>query len=199
MQGSTATRVPTPLVHAGPDSITVPAISWPRTNGNAPNDLSVGAVSYTHLMKDMIIVRGQNYYPQDIETVVEEASDLIRRTCVVAFEIAEDHGPALAVVAEVKNRISLPNPRDIAGAIRKHLNLEVALIALVAPRTVPKTSSGKIIRYLTRQMWLDGKFQVLHQFSRKADAEDRPADSASFSPFHFSVSYTHLDVYKRQL
>src|SRR6202034_2739360 len=66
-------------------------------------------------MKDMIIIRGQNYYPQDIETVVEEASDLIRRTCVVAFEIAEDHGPALAVVAEVKNRISLPNPRDIAG------------------------------------------------------------------------------------
>ncbi len=54
-------------------------------------------------MKDMIIVRGQNYYPQDIETVVEEASDLICRTCVVAFEIAADHGPALAVVAEVKN------------------------------------------------------------------------------------------------
>ncbi|MGA8496283.1 MAG: thioester reductase domain-containing protein [Xanthobacteraceae bacterium] len=136
-------------------------------------------------MKDMVIVRGQNYYPQDIETVVEEASDLIRRTCVVAFEIAEDHGPALAVVAEVKNRISLPNPRDIAGAIRKHLNLEVALIALVAPRTVPKTSSGKIIRYLTRQMWLDGKFQVLQLFSRKADAEDRPTDSTSFLPFHF--------------
>jgi thioester reductase-like protein len=136
-------------------------------------------------MKDMIIVRGQNYYPQDIETVVEEASDLIRGTCVVAFEIAEDHGPALAVVAEVKNRKSLPNPRDIAGAIRKHLNLEVALIALVAPRTVPKTSSGKIIRYLTRQMWLDGKFQVLNQFSRKAHAEDRPTDSTTFLPFHF--------------
>ena len=139
-------------------------------------------------MKDTIIVRGQNYYPQDIETVVEEASDLIRRTCVVAFEIAEDRGPALAVVAEVKNRISLPNPHDIAGAIRKHLNLEVALIALVAPRTVPKTSSGKIIRYLTRQMWLDGKFQVLHQFSRQADAEDRPTDGTSFLPFHFLKS-----------
>src|ERR1700724_4156350 len=136
-------------------------------------------------IKDMIILRGQNYYPQDIETVVEEASDLIRRTCVVAFEIAEDHGPALAVVAEVKNRMSLPNPRDIAGAIRKHLNLEVALIALVAPSTVPKTSSGKIIRYLSRQMWLDGKFQVLHQFSSKANAEDRPTDNKSFSPFHF--------------
>ena len=34
-------------------------------------------------------------------------------------------------------------------------------------------------------MWLDGKFQVLHQFSRKADAEDRPTDSTSFLPFHF--------------
>ena len=53
-------------------------------------------------IKDMIIVRGQNYYPQDIEEVVEKASGLIRTNCVAAFQIHEDSEPALAVIAEVK-------------------------------------------------------------------------------------------------
>ena len=54
-------------------------------------------------IKDMIILRGQNYYPQDIENVVEKASGLIRGNCVAAFQIHEDSEPALAIVAEVKN------------------------------------------------------------------------------------------------
>ena len=57
-------------------------------------------------IKDMIILRGQNYYPQDIENVVERASGLIRGNCVAAFQIHEDSEPALAIVAEVKNRKS---------------------------------------------------------------------------------------------
>jgi acyl-CoA synthetase (AMP-forming)/AMP-acid ligase II len=53
-------------------------------------------------IKDMIILRGQNYYPQDIESVVERASSLVRAHCVAAFQIHEDSEPALAIVAEVK-------------------------------------------------------------------------------------------------
>src|ERR1039458_790410 len=49
-------------------------------------------------IKDMIILRGQNYYPQDIENVVERASGLIRANCVAAFQIHEDSEPALAIV-----------------------------------------------------------------------------------------------------
>ena len=59
-------------------------------------------------IKDMIILRGQNYYPQDIENVVEKASGLIRHNCVAAFQIHEDSEPALAIVAEVKNPKALP-------------------------------------------------------------------------------------------
>src|SRR6202451_3729742 len=54
-------------------------------------------------IKDMIILRGQNYYPQDMGAVVEKASGLIRANCVAAFQINEDSDPALAIVAEVKN------------------------------------------------------------------------------------------------
>src|ERR1700722_5039755 len=112
-------------------------------------------------LKDMIIVRGQNYYPQDIEEVVEKSSGLIRAHCVAAFQINEDSEPALAVVAEVKNPKALPDPLAIAVAVRNYLNVEVALIAFIAPRVIPRTSSGKIMRHKAKRMWLNNEFNVL--------------------------------------
>ena len=120
-------------------------------------------------IKDMIILRGQNYYPQDIENAVERGSSLIRHNCVAAFQIHEDSEPALAIVAEVKNPKALPDARKIAAAVRNYLNVEVALISFIAPRAIPRTSSGKIMRHKTKQMWLDGEFTVLSEFSREKD------------------------------
>src|SRR5271156_3935285 len=122
-------------------------------------------------IKDMIIVRGQNYYPQDIEEVVEKASSLIRNNCVAAFQINEDTEPALAIVAEVKNPKAVPDALKIAAAVRNYLNVEVAVISFIAPRSIPRTSSGKIMRHKIKQMWLDGQFTVLSAFSREKDAE----------------------------
>src|SRR6202162_4844043 len=120
-------------------------------------------------IKDMIILRGQNYYPQDIEAVVEKASALVRSNCVAAFQINEDSEPALAIVAEVKNPKALPDPLAIAAAVRNYLNVEVALISFIAPRAIPRTSSGKLMRHKTKQMWLEGRFKVLSDFSREKD------------------------------
>ena len=125
-------------------------------------------------IKDMIIVRGQNYYPHDVEHLVESASPLIRRGGVVAFEIDEDHGAALAIVAEVKHRRAVPDPRDLAVAIRNHLNVEAAVIALIAPRAIPKTSSGKLMRQRTKQIWLDGGLTVLRSLARDPEVEHPP-------------------------
>ncbi|MGO9937230.1 MAG: thioester reductase domain-containing protein [Terracidiphilus sp.] len=118
-------------------------------------------------IKDMVILRGQNYYPQDVENVVERASGLIRANCVAAFQIHEDSEPGLAIVAEVKNPNAVPDARKIASAVRNYLNVEVALICFIAPRAIPRTSSGKIMRHRTKQMWLDGEFTVLSEFSRE--------------------------------
>jgi thioester reductase-like protein len=134
-------------------------------------------------IKDMIIVRGQNYYPQDIEEVVEKASGLIRNNCVAAFQINEDSEPALAVVAEVKNPKALPDALKIAAAIRNYLNVEVALISFTAPKAIPRTSSGKIMRNKTRQMWREGQFTVLSEFSREKDTESSTPGSECQSPF----------------
>jgi len=134
-------------------------------------------------IKDMIILRGQNYYPQDIEAVVEKASGLIRTNCVAAFQIHEDSEPALAIVAEVKNPKALPDALQIAAAVRNYLNLEVALISFIAPRAIPRTSSGKIMRHITKNMWLAGQFTVLSEFSREKDAGPSTSDSVGQSPF----------------
>jgi len=120
-------------------------------------------------IKDMIILRGQNYYPQDIEGVVEKSSGLIRTHCVAAFQIHEDSEPALAIVAEVKNPNVVPDARKIALAVRNFLNVEVALINFIAPRAIPRTSSGKIMRHKAKQMWLNGEFKILSEFSREKD------------------------------
>src|SRR5579863_3269856 len=133
--------------------------------------LHEGEIFVCGRIKDMIIVRGQNYYPQDIEEVVEKASGLIRANCVAAFQIHEDSEPALAVVAEVRNPLALPEALKIAAAIRNYLNVEVALISFIAPKAIPRTSSGKMMRNKTRQMWREGQFTVLLEFSREKDTE----------------------------
>jgi|HubBroStandDraft_1064217.scaffolds.fasta_scaffold02150_8 thioester reductase-like protein len=134
-------------------------------------------------IKDMIILRGQNYYPQDIEAVVEKASGLIRNNCVVAFQINEESEPALGIVAEVKNPKALPDALKIAAAVRNYLNVEVALISFIAPRAIPRTSSGKIMRHKTKHMWLQGQFTLLSEFSREKDAGLSASGSVGQSPF----------------
>ncbi len=147
-------------------------------------------------IKDMIILRGQNYYPQDIENVVEKSSSLIRHNCVAAFQIHEDSEPALAIVAEVKNPRALPEARKIAAAVRSYLNVEVAMISFIAPRAIPRTSSGKIMRHKTKQMWLQGQFTVLSDFSREKDAGKAHSDiHSSFAELKARYNLTGQESY----
>jgi thioester reductase-like protein len=149
-------------------------------------------------IKDMIIIRGQNYYPQDIENVVERTSGLIRNSCVAAFQINEDSEPALAIVAEVKNPKALPDARKIATAVRNYLNVEVALISFIAPRSIPRTSSGKIMRHKTKHMWLEGQFTVLSEFSREkedASAASETGIQSSFDALKAKYNLTGRESY----
>ena len=147
-------------------------------------------------IKDMIILRGQNYYPQDIENVVEKSSSLIRHNCVAAFQVQEDSEPALAIIAEVKNPRALPDARKIAAAVRNYLNVEVGTISLIAPRAIPRTSSGKIMRHKTKQLWLQGQFTVLSDFSREKDAGKSHSDiHSSFAELKARYNLTGLESY----
>ena len=115
--------------------------------------------------------------------MVEKASGLIRHNCVAAFQIHEDSEPALAIVAEVKNPKALPDALKIAAAVRNYLNVEVALISFIAPRAIPRTSSGKIMRHKTKHMWLDGNLLFFRSFRGRRMPEPPTSGSEIQSPF----------------
>ena len=122
--------------------------------------LSEGELFVTGRIKDLIIVRGLNHYPQDIEHTVENAHPLVRPGGCAAFPIVssqESEGERLAVAAEVDSR-TFPEDSDsrrailgeISAAIRFKVSRQHALrvhtLVLLKFGELPKTSSGKVMR-----------------------------------------------------
>ena len=122
--------------------------------------LAEGELFVCGRVKDLIIINGANYYPQDIETIVESAFSNIRPGGVVAFNGAEDEG-TLVLAVEVKNSNKLPDADEIARVIRTQCYLAPHTILLVPPRTILKTTSGKVARSLTRQRFLCGRLSSI--------------------------------------
>ena len=125
--------------------------------------------------KDLIIVRGVNCYPSDIEAVVERSAAQVRHGCVAAFSVERADEEVLVVVAEVRDGRDLPDAKALARAIRRHGHIDPHTIVFVPPRSIPKTTSGKIRRAETRQLWLDDKLPVLATWFQKT--HDGPAAS----------------------
>ncbi|MEI6257146.1 MAG: aminotransferase class I/II-fold pyridoxal phosphate-dependent enzyme [Planctomycetota bacterium] len=120
-------------------------------------------------LKDLIIIRGRNYYPQDIERGVEEASKLVRAGSVAAFAIEMEGRERVVVVAEVeRGKREAAEITAAFEAIRKRLatehELAVEAIVLVRPNSVSKTSSGKIQRHACKRQFLDGTLEVVEQY-----------------------------------
>jgi len=133
--------------------------------------------------KDMIIIRGLNYYPQDIEGIVEAASKDIRKGCTAAFSVEIGGEEKLVVVAELKSAKVIPNPAEILANVRKLLNVEVYEAVFIPPRTIPKTSSGKIARHRSRQAWLENGLKALARFSGHAGAPQLAGNNNGRLPF----------------
>ncbi|OBH84168.1 thioester reductase domain-containing protein [Mycobacterium sp. E2989] len=115
--------------------------------------------------KDLIIVRGVNCYPSDIEAIVERSAPQVRGGCVAAFAVERDDSEVLTVVAEVRDPDALPDGKALARAIRRHGHIDPHTIAFVPPHTIPKTTSGKIRRSSTRQLWVGGELPVLATYT----------------------------------
>ncbi|KAJ0406452.1 hypothetical protein ATCC90586_001931 [Pythium insidiosum] len=120
-------------------------------------------------MKDLVIIRGRNHYPQDIEATAESHEEL-RPGCSAAFSFsdgADDHdAEKLALVAElrdpdIKNKASLCG--RIRSAIAREHGVKVTLIVLVKPRSIPKTTSGKISRARAKKALDDKQLDVLYR------------------------------------
>ena len=128
-----------------------------------------GELFVTGRLKDLIIIRGRNHYPQDLEHSAEEASALIRPGCVAAFAVDIDGRERVVIVAELER--GKREEADVLAAfdaIRKRLATEhevaTEAIVLVRPNSIPKTSSGKIQRHACRRQFSDESLAVIEQY-----------------------------------
>ncbi|EXG80090.1 fatty acyl-AMP ligase [Cryptosporangium arvum] len=135
---------------------------WLRTG-----DLGVlvdGELYVTGRIKDLIVVDGRNHYPQDVEATVESADPVVGRHRVAAFPVPVADGEGLVVVAEVSRHATAWVTSSVASAIRSAVSsrhgVSVHDVVLVVPNDVPRTSSGKIARFATRERYLDGSLVV---------------------------------------
>jgi thioester reductase-like protein len=133
-------------------------------------------------IKDLIIVRGVNCYPSDIEAVVERSAAQVRHGCVAAFSVERADEEALVVVAEVRDGTDLPDAKVLARAIRRHGHIDPHTIVFAPPRSIPKTTSGKIRRSETRRLWLDDKLPVLATWVTQSAHHTPEGPGASTGP-----------------
>jgi acyl-CoA synthetase (AMP-forming)/AMP-acid ligase II len=123
-----------------------------------------GFVFVTGRIKDMIIVDGLNHYPQDIERTTELSHEAIRPGCCAAFSIDADGQEKLVVVAEA---LLAPGSdgKDVVSAVRKAIaeghDLRTHQVCLITPKSIDKTSSGKIQRQASRKRYLENSLESL--------------------------------------
>ncbi|MEV4411511.1 fatty acyl-AMP ligase [Catellatospora sp. NPDC049609] len=116
-------------------------------------------------LKDMIIVRGRNLYPQDIEYTVQTAHAALQEGGCAAFSVPGPDGERLVVVQEIKREQLWEADRmDVASSIRAAVTREHEIslgdLVLTKPVQLQKTSSGKIMRAAARRRYLDADFEL---------------------------------------
>ncbi|MGC4088931.1 MAG: amino acid adenylation domain-containing protein [Polyangiaceae bacterium] len=102
-------------------------------------------------VKDLIIVRGHNLYPQDIEQVIEQELDAVRKGRVAAFSVPTEAGEGIGVAAEVSRSMQKLVPPSrlveaLATTVSELCGERPAVVVLLNPSALPKTSSGKLQR-----------------------------------------------------
>jgi acyl-CoA synthetase (AMP-forming)/AMP-acid ligase II len=116
--------------------------------------------------KDIIIIRGNNHYPQDIENTAHNSHPALRRDCGAAFAAVDESDNEILVIVHELERTQRHrfDVDEILGAIREAVvnehEIAVGEIVLVRPGALPKTTSGKVQRNLTRLLWRQKELDI---------------------------------------
>lgn len=118
-----------------------------------------GQIHIAGRIKDMVIIQGRNYYPQDIELTMEKCHPALRPSCGAAFAIDDGEAEHLIVVHEIRREYrKMEDFKEVADAIRmavaKNHGLRVHAAVLIPPSSIHKTTSGKIQRSAVREAFL---------------------------------------------
>ncbi len=114
----------------------------------------------------MIIICGQNHYPQDIEITVEESHEAIRTGGGAAFSVEHKGNELLVIVYELKRKyakqINLEELKTtIRDAVIKKHGLAVFDIVFIEQSSFPKTTSGTLQRRLCKKLYQEGKLEIV--------------------------------------
>ncbi|MFZ5932356.1 MAG: fatty acyl-AMP ligase [Pseudomonadota bacterium] len=120
--------------------------------------LSGGSLVITGRSKDLILINGRNVWPQDLEWAVEQEVDGLRSGDVAAFSVDESVAERVVLLAHCR-KTSEGDREDLRRAIIETIRAKAGLdceVMLVAPHSLPQTSSGKLSRTQARQLYLAG-------------------------------------------
>ncbi|GEM_PF-3640534 len=122
-------------------------------------------ITVTGRLKDIIIIRGKNYYPQDIEFSVSQSHTELRSGNSAAFSVESQEGEQLVIVAEVR-KLQEKMANEIFSAIRGLVSekngVRVHHIVLIPLKQLKKTGSGKVRRSVIQKLYCENKIEVLH-------------------------------------
>lgn len=142
----------------------------------------------TGRLKDLVIIRGRNIYPQDVEAAVERTLPFVEANTCAAFATVQEGTERLAVVVEASREMvrlarsaqkngsaSGPGEADPAaalhelveclrGAVTEEFEIPLHAVVFIRPGTFPRTSSGKVQRRACREGFLAGTLEVVHQW-----------------------------------
>ncbi len=128
--------------------------------------LCQGELYITGRLKDLIIIRGKNFYPQDIEFVAQHAHPALAFHSGAAFSIELEGEEKLVLVQEIKREYWKQLDADhifeaVRQAVAEDFEIGLHAIVLLLPMSLAKTSSGKIQRQFACQQYLEGKLKEL--------------------------------------
>jgi acyl transferase domain-containing protein/acyl-CoA synthetase (AMP-forming)/AMP-acid ligase II/acyl carrier protein len=119
-----------------------------------------GELFITGRLKDLIIVRGRNVYPQDVEWVAGRSHPALQPDAAAAFAVEAGGQERLVVVQELDRPAKDVPVDEVVRAVREsvaeQLELDVYAVALLRRRSLPRTSSGKVQRHVCRALFLEG-------------------------------------------
>lgn len=124
----------------------------------------------TGRIKDVIIIRGRNYYPQDIEHTVEACNSAFKSNGGAVFGAEIDGEEQLVVMQEINRKyLKSLDFEEVTGNILQAIKTEHALsaytILLLKSGSLPKTSSGKVRRFACQKSYLEGCIESLHEWT----------------------------------
>ncbi len=162
-----------------------------------------GELFVTGRLKDLIIIRGENYYPQDIEWVVEKSHPALRPGYGAAFSIEVDGVEQLVIAFEVERGASQNlDVEKVVSAIRngvaEHYELPIYGVVLLKRGSIFKTSSGKIQRQVCRKAFLEGSLNSLASWTIESISKPQnmtPARIAPENPIELSL----IEIWKQVL